>query len=151
VSQDPVLGIYDEGSAACVGCWESADFVSFCLVSGCLFRAVMFLETREDVFHSPFRSSASPTVKGHYFAERYTFHLPSSILQSVFLYQVQLEIQGGSNMTGTNCDLFTHKYSRSYLNHLVFCVGFDAGFWILFQYRSKFICLLTYEAKAFLA
>jgi hypothetical protein len=30
-----------------------------------------------------------------------------------------LEIQGGSNMTGTNCDLFTHKSSRSYLNHLV--------------------------------
>jgi hypothetical protein len=30
-------------------------------------------------------------------------------------------IQGGSNMTGTNCDLFTHKSSRSYLNHLVFC------------------------------
>jgi hypothetical protein len=28
-------------------------------------------------------------------------------------------IQGGSNMTGTNCDFFTHKYSRSYLNHLV--------------------------------
>jgi hypothetical protein len=24
-------------------------------------------------------------------------------------------------MTGTNCDLFTHKSSRSYLNHLVFC------------------------------
>jgi uncharacterized radical SAM superfamily protein len=23
-------------------------------------------------------------------------------------------------MTGTNCDLFTHKSSRSYLNHLVF-------------------------------
>ena len=22
-------------------------------------------------------------------------------------------------MTGTNCDLFTHKSSRSYLNHLV--------------------------------
>jgi hypothetical protein len=22
-------------------------------------------------------------------------------------------------MTGTNCDLFTHKQSRSYLNHLV--------------------------------
>jgi hypothetical protein len=39
-------------------------------------------------------------------------------------------IQGGSNMTGTNCDLFTHKSSRSYLN-LVWrkcfvrkCVGF---------------------------
>jgi hypothetical protein len=31
-----------------------------------------------------------------------------------------LYIQGGSNMTGTNCDLFTHRSSRSYLNHLVF-------------------------------
>jgi hypothetical protein len=30
------------------------------------------------------------------------------------------EIQGGSNMTGTNCDLFTHNQSRSYLNHLVY-------------------------------
>ena len=29
------------------------------------------------------------------------------------------EIQGGLNMTGINCDLFTHKQSRSYLNHLV--------------------------------
>jgi hypothetical protein len=28
-------------------------------------------------------------------------------------------VQGGSNRTGTNCDLFTHKQSRSYLNHLV--------------------------------
>jgi hypothetical protein len=28
-------------------------------------------------------------------------------------------VQGGSNMTGTNCDLFTHKQSRSYVNHLV--------------------------------
>jgi hypothetical protein len=25
-----------------------------------------------------------------------------------YLYRI-LEIQGGSNMTGTNCDLFTHK------------------------------------------
>jgi hypothetical protein len=24
-------------------------------------------------------------------------------------------------MTGTNCDLFTHKSSQSYLNHLVAC------------------------------
>jgi hypothetical protein len=30
-------------------------------------------------------------------------------------------VQGGSNMTGTNCDLFTHKSSWSYLNHLVVC------------------------------
>jgi hypothetical protein len=29
-------------------------------------------------------------------------------------------IQGGSNMTGTNYDLFTHKSSWSYLNHLVY-------------------------------
>jgi hypothetical protein len=28
-------------------------------------------------------------------------------------------VQGGLNMTGTNCDLFTHNQSRSYLNHLV--------------------------------
>ena len=34
----------------------------------------------------------------------------------VFLWK----LQGGSNMTGTNCDLFTHNQSRSYLNHLVF-------------------------------
>jgi hypothetical protein len=33
------------------------------------------------------------------------------------------KLQGGSNMTGTNCDLFTHKWSRSYLNHLVQHVG----------------------------
>jgi hypothetical protein len=26
-------------------------------------------------------------------------------------------------MTGTNCDLFTHKSSRSYLNHLVSLFG----------------------------
>jgi hypothetical protein len=25
-------------------------------------------------------------------------------------------------MTGTNCDLFTHNQSRSYLNHLVFTI-----------------------------
>jgi hypothetical protein len=29
------------------------------------------------------------------------------------------KLQGGSNMTGTNCDLFTHKSSQSYLNHLL--------------------------------
>jgi hypothetical protein len=34
---------------------------------------------------------------------------------------VKSHIQGGSNMTGTNCDLFTHNESRSYLNHLVQC------------------------------
>ena len=34
----------------------------------------------------------------------------------------QVDIKGGSNMTGTNCDLFTHKSSRSYLNHLVIII-----------------------------
>jgi hypothetical protein len=29
-------------------------------------------------------------------------------------------VQSGSNMTGTNCDLFTHNQSLSYLNHLVY-------------------------------
>jgi hypothetical protein len=33
-----------------------------------------------------------------------------------------MHVQGGSNMTGTNCDLFTHKSSRSYLNHLVIVI-----------------------------
>jgi hypothetical protein len=28
-------------------------------------------------------------------------------------------VQGGSNMTGTNCDLFAYNQYRSYLNHLV--------------------------------
>jgi hypothetical protein len=35
------------------------------------------------------------------------------------LHSVKEDVQVGSNMTGTNCDLFTHKSSRSYLNHLV--------------------------------
>jgi hypothetical protein len=39
----------------------------------------------------------------------------------------QLKVQGGSNMTGTNCDLFTHKQSRSYLNHLVLLRNFVHG------------------------
>ena len=30
-------------------------------------------------------------------------------------------------MTGTNCDLFTHKESRSYLNHLVIIILGGAG------------------------
>ena len=44
-----------------------------------------------------------------------------------FLFQLLFHhIQGGSNMTGTNCDLFTHKSSRSYLNHLVLsCYSFQ--------------------------
>jgi hypothetical protein len=36
-------------------------------------------------------------------------------------------LQGGSNMPGTNCDLFTNKSFRSYLNHLVFYNVIDLG------------------------
>jgi hypothetical protein len=36
------------------------------------------------------------------------------------MHQRVVMLQGGSNMTGTNCDLFTHDQSRSYLNHPVF-------------------------------
>jgi hypothetical protein len=46
-------------------------------------------------------------------------HLHFSVLgddpEGAYYYKVQ----GGSNMTGTNCGLFTHNQSRSYLNHLV--------------------------------
>jgi hypothetical protein len=60
--------------------------------------------------------------------------------QSVFLFNA--DIQGGSNMTGTNCDLFTHNQSQSYLNHLVhrvivlksLCVPYRALIRILFIY-----------------
>ena len=38
---------------------------------------------------------------------------------TAYIHVTITQIQGGSNMTGTNCDLFTHNQSRSYLNHLV--------------------------------
>jgi hypothetical protein len=40
----------------------------------------------------------------------------------IYRYISICNIQGGSNMSGTNCDLFTHSQSRSYLNHLVYSV-----------------------------
>jgi hypothetical protein len=43
----------------------------------------------------------------------------SSVAYCVRYWPYNNIIQGGSNMTGTNCDLFTHNQSRSYLNHLV--------------------------------
>jgi hypothetical protein len=41
----------------------------------------------------------------------------------------------GSNMTGTNCDLFTHKSSQSYLTHLV---QFKALFWASWQTTANY-------------
>jgi hypothetical protein len=68
---------------------------------------------------------------------------PITFFFSFFNVFSPIDIQGGSNMTGTNCDLFTHKSSRSYLNHLVF-----HSFIILVQYtqlhfKTAFIPLLS--------
>jgi hypothetical protein len=49
-------------------------------------------------------------------------------------------------MTGTNCDLFTHKSSRSYLNHLEFTVvvrGPTTQLLLQPQIREKFALLLV--------
>ena len=47
-------------------------------------------------------------------------HVVTSVSYYFSLAAREMFVQRGSNMTGTNCDLFTHKSSRSYLNHLVF-------------------------------
>jgi hypothetical protein len=53
-------------------------------------------------------------------------------------------IQGGSNMTGTNCDLFTHKSSRSYLNHLVQCYDLHVRqFYHCVTFGVLCICILV--------
>ena len=44
----------------------------------------------------------------------------SAIISLSLFVNIATKLQGGSNMSGTNCDLFTHKSSRSYLNYLVF-------------------------------
>ena len=50
----------------------------------------------------------------------YSYSKPSvNCLYSYATFCTCYIVQGRSNMTGTNCGLFTHKSSRSYLNHLV--------------------------------
>jgi preprotein translocase subunit SecG len=44
------------------------------------------------------------------------------IIIIIMIIIIIIIIQGGSNITGTNCDLFTHNQSRSYLNHLVIII-----------------------------
>jgi hypothetical protein len=44
---------------------------------------------------------------------------------SIPVHLTKILIQACSNMTGTNCDLFTHNQSRSLLNHLVFSLIFE--------------------------
>jgi hypothetical protein len=55
------------------------------------------------------------------------------------LLLVKIYIQGGSNMTGTNCDLFTHNQSRSYLNHLVHLWKYLAEFFLELNQNTLFI------------
>jgi hypothetical protein len=51
-------------------------------------------------------------------------------------------------MTGTNCDLFTHKSSRSYLNHLVYVYEYyRLRTPQLLRLDSLHIILSTYEKK----
>jgi hypothetical protein len=54
--------------------------------------------------------------------KKYVFLFSLQLLSETFLILsgIQRDIQGGSNMTGTDCVLFTHKSSRSYLNYLVY-------------------------------
>ena len=79
--------------------------------------------------------------------------------ESIIMY-----VQGGSNMTGTNSDLFTHKSSRSYLNHLVYmyvlcnpCMYVRKYACMCAQYRknksvyTKFLNLFTPSMSARLA
>jgi hypothetical protein len=40
-------------------------------------------------------------------------------------------------MTGTNCDLFTHNQSRSYLNHLVLIKPVRLSFFFFLESRDK--------------
>jgi hypothetical protein len=56
-----------------------------------------------------------------------------------------LNVQGGSNITGTSCDLFTHNQSRSYLNHLV--LRFESGFCFRLQEDNKNRCLTLAHSK----
>jgi hypothetical protein len=78
-------------------------------------------------YHEPDQSSPGPIFhvvryshQNHAYTPllRHTCQCPPPTSNLILLYSVT-QIQGGSNMTGTNCDLFTHKSSRSYLNHLV--------------------------------
>jgi hypothetical protein len=61
--------------------------------------------------------------------------------------KTQEKLQGGSNMTGTNWDLFTHNQSRSYLNHLVVPVIqnirslLQLNFTYLLTFRLDFVSL----------
>ena len=59
-------------------------------------------------------------------------------------------LQGGSNTTGTNCLQFTHKKSRSYLNHLVHIIWTDIWrIWhaCFFPFIYLFVSFILYVHK----
>ena len=69
-------------------------------------------------------------------------HLLFDIYIYIYILNVFYIIQGGSNMTGTDCDLFTHKSSRSYLNHLVLlATNFD---WLIRNQANKIQEIIHY-------
>ena len=67
--------------------------------------------------------------------------------------------QGGSNMTGTDCLQFTHKTSRSYLNHLVYRTGIVAKKlrWnlqvspaVVLSMANAYCCTTSTQSKAYM-
>jgi hypothetical protein len=88
--------------------------------------------------------SGSITGEGHFVLFHYLLcHISSrDDYRGVWLYKV------GSNMTGTNCDLFTHDQSRSYLNHLVINVSCNRmmlfSSWALLSKLTWFTDLFRY-------
>ena len=108
------------------------EFYSFCAVNQC----------DDPSYHSVFAERSSPLNNSTQLALHSSiptkckqdlcaqFYLSCGAFKQEFLARDALSlgetfptfrsiVQGGSNMTGTNCDLFTHNQSRSYLNHLV--------------------------------
>ena len=69
--------------------------------------------------HDPYTSNADKSIyRSKYTTLSVFVNAISKISLTGYTFQI-LIVQGGSNMTGKNCDFFIHKSSRSYLNHLV--------------------------------
>jgi hypothetical protein len=67
-----------------------------------------------------------------------------SLYRLRYLGSKGLELQGGSNMTGTNCDLFTHNQSRSYLNHLLLQLNNPVSLFPVIKVQDV-VCSLAYR------
>jgi hypothetical protein len=93
------------------------------------FRGFYFLLSVNIKTYADFIASAMDNVPlleysiVYFFTGIFAFQIsPSRFCSCIHFYPyvAQAKLQGVSNMTGTNCDLFTHNQSRSYLNHLVY-------------------------------